>query len=99
MGGTRVGNSNFSDSKEITEIDIEILRKQCKVGYRAKYIIKFAREVESGRLQHDELEQAALIRSSVRGFRRLMKMEGIGYYTCPSIVMCVGFYEYVPVNT
>ncbi|KAJ4969095.1 hypothetical protein NE237_015796 [Protea cynaroides] len=87
---------NFPSSKELANLDEEELeRKNCYLGYRAFYILELAKRIETGEIKlenHNEDDYDKLI-------RKLKCIKGVGSFTCDNVLMCLGFYERVPIDT
>ncbi|KAL6284920.1 hypothetical protein ACE6H2_015849 [Prunus campanulata] len=100
MDGGILGN--FPTSKELAGFDENTLINDHKVlGYRAKLILKLARDVERGTIRLHEFEKALDDTSFNQDqvFRRLMKIKGFGSYACANALMCIGYYQHVPLDT
>ncbi|PQQ14789.1 uncharacterized protein Pyn_06162 [Prunus yedoensis var. nudiflora] len=96
MDGRILGN--FPTSKELAGFDENTLINDHKVlGYRAKLILKLARDVERGTIRLHEFEKALDDTSFNQDqvFRRLMKIKGFGSYACANALMCIGYYQHV----
>lgn len=90
---------NFPSPAELARIDENILANCCKLGYRAKRIIRLAQTIVEGRIQLRQLEEACS-RPSLSIYNKLAgqlkEIEGFGPYTCANVLMCMGFYHVVP---
>ncbi|KAL0420220.1 UNVERIFIED_CONTAM: hypothetical protein Slati_3044900 [Sesamum latifolium] len=86
---------NFPTPKEIAHLDEETLNRHCNLGYRAAIILDVARNIENGSLNLEDFESddASWIR------HRLLKIKGFGPFTVANIMMCLGFYQNIPVDT
>ncbi|KAL6971804.1 hypothetical protein U1Q18_031485 [Sarracenia purpurea var. burkii] len=89
---------DFPTAKELASLSEEILEKHCNLGYRGSYILKFARHVERNKHMLKELEEVSVM-GDAKLYRKLMRMEGLGPYACANIMMCIGFYERVPIDS
>lgn len=100
MDGGILGN--FPTSKELAGLDENTLNNEHKVlGYRVKLILKLARDVERGTIRLHEFEKALddMSFNQDQVFRRLMKIKGFGSYACANALMCIGYYQHVPLDT
>jgi len=80
---------NFPSAKEIASLSsVKVLERRCHLGYRAKHILKLAKNVESNRLKLEEFEQ-----QQQQLYAKLIKMKGFGPFACANILMCIGFYQ------
>ncbi|KAK4383714.1 hypothetical protein Sango_2749700 [Sesamum angolense] len=92
--GRRISR-NFPSPKEIACLDEETLNGHCNLGYRASIILDVARNIENGSLNLGDLSDGDA--SWVR--QRLLKIKGFGPFTVANIMMCLGFYQNIPVDT
>ncbi len=74
--------------RELSRVSIRELEKECKVGYRAKYIIQLARMLEAG--DFPTLENLARMQPE-ESKRKLMELPGIGDYSADIINPRSGF--------
>jgi 3-methyladenine DNA glycosylase/8-oxoguanine DNA glycosylase len=84
---------NFPSSKEIACLDESFLKRHCNLGYRAENIVRLARDVESGKVKLEEVFESETI------YKEMMKIKGFGPFACATLMMCVGFYQVVPVDS
>ncbi|KAM7473081.1 hypothetical protein LguiB_020324 [Lonicera macranthoides] len=82
--------------KELASLDEDALNKQCNLGYKAAHILNFAKKVESGKIKLEKYEQEI---SSKKIFDSLMKINGFGPFVSANVLMCLGFYQKVPVDS
>ena len=73
------------------------LRDTAKLGYRAPYVLELARRVVSGELDLDALKSPDLSTPELR--KRLLAIKGVGGYASASLLMLLGRYDYVPVDS
>ncbi|XP_048135976.1 uncharacterized protein LOC115726795 [Rhodamnia argentea] len=91
--GKEVDLGNFPSPKELANLEADYLQTECNLGYRSKYIVKLAREIEEGKRKIDEYEgvqDAASCRILIQ------RISGVGPFVRASILMCLGFYDEVP---
>ena len=86
---------NFPSSKELVTLTKGYLEKRCKLGYRARRIFELAERVEEGKLKL-EFEKTS---SYEEIFNKLSKIKGFGPYASATLMMCIGFYQTVPMDT
>ena len=86
---------NFPSSKELATLTKDYLEKRCKLGFRACYIFELAKRVEGGKLKL-KLKKTS---SYEEIFDNLSKIKGFGPYACATLMMCIGFYQMVPMDT
>ncbi|XP_062089773.1 uncharacterized protein LOC133796318 [Humulus lupulus] len=92
---------NFPNAREIVSRgENDFMERMSPVlGYRAKHIFKLAKDVHSGKLSVlRELEEASEKRLC-REDMIINKIRGFGPFACANILMCVGHYQKVPVDS
>lgn len=75
----------------------EALRSSARLGYRAPYVLELARSVESGALDLESLKTADLPTAELR--KRLLAIKGVGDYAAANLLMLLGRYDFLPVDT
>ncbi len=75
----------------------EVLRGETRLGYRAPYVLGLARQVASGELDLERLKTAPLDTPELR--RRLLALKGVGPYAAANLLMLLGHYDYIPVDS
>ncbi|XP_041020590.1 uncharacterized protein LOC121262259 [Juglans microcarpa x Juglans regia] len=90
---------NFPSSRELVSLDEYFLEKHCNLGYRAKRILQLAKHVESGKLDLQKFEKESNSVSSQEVFVKLKRIKGFGPFACANLMMCMGFYEMVPMDS
>ncbi|XP_065634813.1 uncharacterized protein LOC112013320 isoform X2 [Quercus suber] len=86
---------NFPSSKELATLTEGYLEKRCKLGYRACQIFELAERAEEGKLKL-KLKKTS---SYEEIYDKLSKIKGFGPYACATLMMCIGFYQVVPMDT
>lgn len=87
----------FPSPARLAETDEETLRAQTRLGYRAPYVLDLARKVNGGELDLEALKTADLPTSELR--KSLLAIKGIGNYAAANLLMLLGHYDYVPVDS
>ncbi|KAL3635196.1 hypothetical protein CASFOL_019743 [Castilleja foliolosa] len=90
---------NFPSPTELARLDEDFLSRRCNLGYRARRVINFAREVVEGRFPLCELECACdsvCLSEYDKLNEKLRSIDGLGPYTCANVLMCIGYYHVVP---
>jgi 3-methyladenine DNA glycosylase/8-oxoguanine DNA glycosylase len=67
------------------------------LGYRAPYVLELARSVSSGQVELEALKDAELPTAELR--KRLLAIKGVGAYAAASLLMLLGHYDFVPVDS
>lgn len=96
----RIGN--FPNPSELANLDENVLAKRCKLGYRASRILKLAQDIVQGRIQLGQLEETSMERSLSNYDKladQLKQIHGFGPFTCSNVLMCMGFYHVIPVDS
>ena len=86
---------NFPSSKELATLTKDKLKKRCKLGYRGCHIFELAERAEEGKLKL-KLKKTS---SYEEIFDKLSKIKGFGPYACTTLMMCIGLYQMVPMDT
>ena len=94
--GNPIGRA-FPSPGSIASSDEQTLRDQTRLGYRAPYILELARQVDSGSLDLEELKIRELPSEEV--FNKLFSIRGIGNYAAANLLMLLGHYEYIPIDS
>lgn len=71
--------------------------RELGLGYRAPYVGTLAREVAAGKRDLKALKQSDLPTDEAR--RRLLDIKGIGAYAAASLLMLLGHYEDLPIDS
>jgi 3-methyladenine DNA glycosylase/8-oxoguanine DNA glycosylase len=86
----------FPTPAQIAAADEEGLR-QVGLGYRAPYILEFARATASGELDLEAFRDNAVPTEQMRS--QLLDLRGVGEYAAASLLMLLGRYDYLPVDS
>jgi len=81
----------------IAASDEATLRSQAKLGFRAPYVLELSRKVAAGDLDLEALKAADIPTSQLR--QRLLEIKGVGDYAVANLLMLLGHYDYIPVDT
>lgn len=87
----------FPTPARLANADVEILRKTVRLGYRAPYVLELAQRVAGGELDLEEWKTAVLPTDELR--KRLLSLKGVGPYAAASLLMLMGHYDAVPVDS
>ena len=87
----------FPSPERLADTSEETLRAQTRLGYRAPYVLELARKVSSGELDLEALKTAGLPTLDLR--KRLLAIKGIGDYAAANLLMLLGHYDFVPVDS
>jgi 3-methyladenine DNA glycosylase/8-oxoguanine DNA glycosylase len=87
----------FPNPQRLAQEDESGLREQCRMGYRAPYVYELSQRVSSGELDLEVLKTSSLPTLELR--KELMSIKGVGSYAAANLLMLLGRYDYVPVDT
>lgn len=87
----------FPTAQQLAAVDAQALRASAGLGYRGPYIAELARAVASGALDLEALKTAGLPTPEVR--KRLLAIKGVGDYAVANLLMLLGHYDYLPVDS
>lgn len=91
----------FPTPEEICSVDASFLAKRCGLGYRGMRIWKLAKDIVDGFVDLQSFEspnsEPSLQLEEMRS--KLLKLHGIGPFTCANVLMCMGYYSIIPADT
>ena len=87
----------FPTAEQLAATEEEVLRSTVRLGYRAPYVLELARDVASGTLDLESLKTADIPTVQLR--KRLLSIKGVGGYAVANLLMILGRYDYVPIDT
>ena len=87
----------FPTPERLATADEETLRSTARLGYRAPYVLELARAVASGTLDLEALKTTDLPTAALR--KRLLAIKGVGEYAAANLLMLLGRYDFVPVDS
>jgi 3-methyladenine DNA glycosylase/8-oxoguanine DNA glycosylase len=87
----------FPTPERLAAVDETALREQVRMGYRAPYLVELAHRTHSGELELEALKTSSLPTPQLR--KELMKIKGVGGYAAANLLMLLGRYDYVPVDS
>ncbi|GIK59068.1 MAG: hypothetical protein BroJett015_47310 [Chloroflexota bacterium] len=99
----------FPTPARLAAADLDTLQKTVRLGYRAPYVLELAQrvagatevagatQVAGGELDLEEWKTAVLPTNELR--QRLLTLKGVGPYAAASLLMLMGHYDSVPVDS
>ena len=87
----------FPTPDRLAVADEETLRSAAGLGYRAPYVLELARSVASGGLDLEGFMTTELPTPELR--RRLLAIKGVGQYAAANLLMLLGRYDFIPVDS
>jgi 3-methyladenine DNA glycosylase/8-oxoguanine DNA glycosylase len=88
---------SFPTPARLALVEEPTLREQCRMGYRAPYVAELAQRLASGNLDLEALKTCSLTTPELR--KELMNIKGVGGYAAANLLMLLGRYDYVPVDS
>ena len=86
---------NFPSPQELARLDLKDLGKCC-LGYRGAIILELAKDVMNGKINLLDLENLS---DAEKLCNKLKDIKGIGDFVAHNLLMCMGFYHKVPVDS
>jgi len=87
----------FPTPERLAATDEATLRAQTRLGYRAPYLLELAQQITSGALDLEALKHSDLPTPELR--KRLLRIKGIGGYAVAVLLMILGRYDAIPVDS
>jgi len=87
----------FPTAGRLAKANVEALRQECKLGYRAPYVLELAQKQASGEIDLEALKTNHLPTTELR--KQLLALKGIGDYAAANLLMILGRYDYIPVDS
>ncbi len=87
----------FPTPERLADLDESALRSSARLGYRAPYVLELSRQVASGNLDLESLKNSDLPTEQLRA--RLMDIKGVGSYAAANLLMILGRYDNIPVDS
>ena len=87
----------FPTAERLALVDEPTLREECRMGYRAPYVNELSHRVACGELDLEMLKNSTLSTQDLR--KELLGIKGVGGYAAANLLMLLGRYDYVPVDS
>ncbi len=87
----------FPTPAALAAADVDTLKTAARLGYRAPYVLELAQNVAAGKLDLETFKTTDLPTAQVR--KDLLKIKGVGGYAAASLLMLLGRYDYLPVDS
>lgn len=87
----------FPSPEQLAATDIDTLRTQTRLGYRAPYVHELANSIASGDFDLEALKTGELTNLELR--KQLLAIKGVGDYAAANLLMLLGRYDYIPVDS
>lgn len=93
----RVGEGAFPSPERLARWTPARLQKVCRVGYRAKRLLRLARAFVAGEIDPAWFESADRATEEVRA--ALLRLEGFGPYSAANVLQLLGHVDELPIDT
>ena len=87
----------FPAAEDIVRMRPDEFAGSVRMGYRAPYVYELAERVAAGKLRLEEFEDSTLPTAELR--KRLLDIRGLGPYAASSLLMLLGRYDSLAVDT
>jgi len=87
----------FPTPERLATVNVETLRQEAKLGYRAPYVRELAQRVASGELDLEALKTADLPTVELR--KELLAIKGVGDYAVANLLMLLGRPDSIPIDS
>jgi 3-methyladenine DNA glycosylase/8-oxoguanine DNA glycosylase len=87
----------FPTPERLAQVDEPTLREQCRMGYRTPYVAELSQRVAFAVLDLESIKTSSLTTPELR--KELMSIKGVGGYAAANLLMLLGRYDYVPVDS
>lgn len=87
----------FPTPEVLARSDAGTLRNDTRLGYRAPYVLELAQAVAAGELDLEAYKTSGLPTPELR--QELLAIKGVGAYAAANLLMLLGRYDYLPVDS
>lgn len=88
---------SFPTAERLADVPVDEFKEVLRIGYRAPYLAELARRVASGNLDLEALKTSSLPTPALK--KELRQIKGIGDYAASVILMILGRYDYLPIDS
>jgi len=92
-----IGGGAFPTPAQLSRRKPATLKLRCRVGYRAEWIVRFARQIDSGALEPAWFENPS--RSTEELYSALRGIQGLGEYAAHNVLQLLGRYDRLPIDS
>jgi 3-methyladenine DNA glycosylase/8-oxoguanine DNA glycosylase len=102
---SQIGSSLSSDAErhafptpdQLASTEVDFLRSQTRLGYRAPYVLELAKRIARADLDLEALKTSDMPTSELH--KRLLSIKGVGNYAAANLLMILGRYDYIPIDS
>ncbi|MFQ5864571.1 MAG: DNA-3-methyladenine glycosylase family protein [bacterium] len=87
----------FPTADAIVQGGIDLLRNEIKLGYRSDFVLDLSRNYFDHLADFDDLKPRRVTSEALR--QRLLKLKGIGPYAASHLLIFLGYYDHLGVDT
>ncbi len=87
----------FPTPERLAGANVEALRREARLGYRAPYVHVLAEQVARGDLDLEALKTADLPTEELR--KELLALNGVGPYAAANLLMILGRTDFIPIDS
>jgi 3-methyladenine DNA glycosylase/8-oxoguanine DNA glycosylase len=91
------GTRAFPGPEVVAGVEAAELQEHCRVGYRGEPLVRLARDIVEGRVDLEALRADSVGLEEAE--RRLLAIRGIGPYAAANVLMLLGHYDHLPVDS
>jgi len=88
---------SFPTPESISAVSLEEFKNRVRLGYRAGYVYELSTRISSGELKLNDLLDISTPSTEIK--RQLLAIKGVGNYAAASMLMLLGRYDQIPVDT
>jgi 3-methyladenine DNA glycosylase/8-oxoguanine DNA glycosylase len=87
----------FPTPGQLADLDVQTLRSEARLGYRAPFVLELTQAVASGDLDLESLRTTGDPTEEVRA--GLLDIKGVGAYSAANLLVLLGRYDHIPVDS
>ena len=87
----------FPTSFAIGNLPFDEFQQKVRLGYRGEYVHRLARQFADGELRGSDFQNSDTPTEEIRN--KLLAIKGVGNYAAASMLMLLGRYDHIPVDT
>jgi len=88
---------SFPAPESISAVSLEEFKNRVRLGYRAGYVYELSTRISNGDLKFNNLLDISTPSAEIK--RQLLAIKGVGNYATASMLMLLGRYDQIPVDT